>query len=415
MAEDRPSPGPASGPAAPALDEGAGVPRSSSLWLGESRRWRPLFIASALIFVAYPAVAILTLDISPFDRALAGGAVAMFVAVLAVGWRARTQATPMARTSRFSVAFWAVQTVIAGVLVLRAPHLGWVALFYFASTSASRLLPERRAQLAIAVTGLVSAACIGWSTADAGGAVIEGFSIAMIGFLIYSVGALQRANQSLEAARHELARLAVADERARIARDLHDTLGHSLSLITLKSELAGRLLPDDPERARAEIGDVERVARESMTAVRETIGGFRQPTLSAELSGVADALRAAGIDARFETEELPLEPVADALMAWTVREGVTNVMRHSGATTCLIRIGQAGSQVYAEVVDDGGGRTDPTDRMGGTGGGGGDDGPGYGLRGLAERVASLGGALDAGPLPGRGFRLRVTLPGSVTG
>ena len=84
------------------------------------------------------------------------------------------------------------------------------------------------------------------STSDVGGAVIQGFSIAMIGFLIYSVGALQRTNLALEEARHELARLAVADERARIARDLHDTLGHSLSLITLKSELAGRLLPDDP-------------------------------------------------------------------------------------------------------------------------------------------------------------------------
>ena len=267
--------------------------------------------------------------------------------------------------------------------------------------------------MAIAITGVVSVACIAWSTSDPGGAVVQGFSIAMIGFLIYSVGALQRTNQALEEARHELARLAVADERGRIARDLHDTLGHSLSLITLKSELAGRLLPDDPARARVEIGDVERVARDAMTAVRETIGGFRQPTLSAELSGVTDALRTAGIDVRFETEELPLAPVADALMAWTIREGVTNVMRHSGATRCTIRIGQAGSQVFAEIVDDGPGKAAAAADRGMAG----DERsrPAYGLRGLAERVASLGGVLDAGPLPDRGFRLRVTLPELVAG
>ncbi len=402
MADERPQPSGTHGPIQ---------------WMGESPRWRPVFIASALIFVAYPAAALLTLDIPPLDRALATTAVVMFVAVLGVGWRSRAHGTPIARTSRFSVAFWAVQTAIAGILVLRDSHLGWVALFYFASTSGSRLLPERRGQLAIAVTGVVSAASIAWSTSDVGGAVIQGFSIAMIGFLIYSVGALQRTNLALEEARHELARLAVADERSRIARDLHDTLGHSLSLITLKSELAGRLLPGDPARARVEIADVERVAREAMTAVRDTIGGFRQPTLSAELSGATAALRAAGIDVRFETEELPLAPVADALLAWTVREAVTNVMRHSRASTCTIRIGQRASEVFAEIVDDGVGArlvtpgSVPADGVEASDGAGG----GFGLRGLAERVASLGGVVVAGPLPGRGYRLRVTLPGSVAG
>ena len=421
MADDRTTPGipgisAVQSDAPLAFDVRAGGARGQNVWMGESPRWRPIFIASALVFVAYPATALLTLDLPPVDRLLATTALLMFVAVLAVGWRARAHGTPIARTSRFSAVFWLAQTAIAGILVLRDPHLGWVALFYFASTSASRLLPERRAQLAIAITGLVSAACIGWSTSDVGDALIQGFSIAMIGFLIYSVGALQRTNRALEEARHELARLAVADERSRIARDLHDTLGHSLSLITLKSELAGRLLPDDPVRARSEIADVERVARDSMTAVRETIGGFRQPTLSAELGGVTDALRAAGIDVRFETEELPLAPVADALIAWTVREGVTNVMRHSGATSCTIRIGQMGSGVYAEIVDDGRGTAGlaASDRAAGDVAVDGSH-AGFGLRGLAERVASLGGVLDAGPLPDRGFRLRVTLPGSMAG
>jgi two-component system sensor histidine kinase DesK len=369
-----------------------------------------------VVFVLYPIASLAITDVPIEDRALAVAALAIFVSLIAFGWRASVQRGPFSRTSRLSVVIWMVQLAIPAILVLRAPNVGWVALFYFAATAASRLLPEQRAQLAIGVSGLVGGVLLLLHAANPADAVIQGFSIAMVGYLIYAVGALQRSNTALENARHELARLAVADERSRIARDLHDTLGHSLSLITLKSELAGRLLPDDPARARSEIADVERVARDAMTAVRETIGGFRQPTLSAELSGVTDALRTAGIDVRFETDELPLAPVADALIAWTVREGVTNVMRHSGATRCTIRIGQTGSEVFAEIVDDGRGTATSdasdrdVDRVAADG-----SGPGFGLRGLAERVASLGGVLDAGPLPDRGFRLRVTLPGSTAG
>jgi two-component system sensor histidine kinase DesK len=380
--------------------------------MGESNRWRPVFIAAALVFVAYPAATLASREMPWIDRVLVTIALGIFLLQI-VSWRPGFNRGPLARTSRVSLLLWLAQTAIAAVLVVRAPDLSWVALFYFASTSASRLLPERRAQLGVAVSGLMASIFVFWASADLGDSVIQGFSVAMIGFLIYSVGALQRANHALEEARHELARLAVADERSRIARDLHDTLGHSLSLITLKSELAGRLLPDDPARARAEIADVERVAREAMSSVRETIGGFRQPTLSAELSGVTGALQAAGIAVRFETEELPLAPVADALIAWMVREGVTNVMRHSHATECTIRIGQAGAEVYAEIVDDGvGAAAGATPDEGGAEGG---PPGGFGLRGLAERVASLGGAVVAGPLPDGGYRLRITLPGSVAG
>ncbi len=135
--------------------------------------------------------------------------------------------------------------------------------------------PRRRAGLADLLLG----------RARLGGAVVQGLSVTIIGFTVFSAIAVRRTNRALVAARHELARLAVADERSRIARDLHDTLGHSLSVIALKSELAGRLVDDDPVRAKAEMADVERVARESLSAVRETIGGFRQPTLAAELAG----------------------------------------------------------------------------------------------------------------------------------
>ena len=151
----------------------------------------------------------------------------------------------------------------------------------------------------------------------------------IIGFTVYSAIAVRRTNRALVAARHELARLAVAEERSRIARDLHDTLGHSLSVIALKSELAGRLVDDDPARAKAEMADVERVARESLTAVRETIGGYPPAEPRAELAGARSALAAAGIDGRVEPAPEGIPATVDAVLGWAVREGVTNIVRHA--------------------------------------------------------------------------------------
>ena len=165
-----------------------------------------------------------------------------------------------------------------------------------------------------------------------------GVTAATISLTLFALARLGRANQELQAARRELARLAVAEERARIARDLHDTLGHSLSVIALKSELARRVLPDDPERAAAEIGDVERVAREALASVRDTVSGYRQPTLAMELAGAREALTAAGIDGDVEPAPDGLPREVDAVLGWAVREGVTNVLRHSDAARAHIRV-----------------------------------------------------------------------------
>jgi two-component system sensor histidine kinase DesK len=210
--------------------------------------------------------------------------------------------------------------------------------------------------------------------------------------------------EELRAAREELARRAVAEERLRFARDLHDLLGHSLSLITLKNELAGKLLPHAPERAAKEIGEAEAVARRALREVREAVAGYRQPTLVEELHGAEEMLAAAGIACRVEYSAGLLPKSVDALLAWAVREGMTNVIRHSRARHCAIRIAREAGMARAEVRDDGRGPARAQD-------GGGTTVGGSGLAGLAERVGDFAGAdFAAGPLPEGGFCLRVGLP-----
>ncbi|HKV88583.1 MAG TPA: ATP-binding protein, partial [Candidatus Dormibacteraeota bacterium] len=144
-----------------------------------------------------------------------------------------------------------------------------------------------------------------------------------------------------------------------------------------------------------EVEDIEKVAREALREVREAVAGYRQPTLAAELAGAHEALTAAGIEYHGDQDPAPLPPAVEAVLAWTVREGVTNVMRHSQAKRCTIRIAAEEGRATVEVVDDGRGGTLQ---------------PGSGLRGLRERVLERGGTLIAEPLPHEGFRLRVTLP-----
>jgi two-component system sensor histidine kinase DesK len=234
--------------------------------------------------------------------------------------------------------------------------------------------------------------------ADPASALVQGLSVSVIGITVFAMAALRRTNADLVATRQELAALAVAEERHRIARDLHDVLGHSLSLIAIKSELAGRLLPGDPERARAEIADVEQVARDSLASVRETVGGYRQPTLERELANAKVVLDAAGIEPTIEHRVGELPEPEDTVLAWVLREAVTNVVRHSAAHHGTIRTTRTGATAALEVVDDGAGP--PTDAPA----------DGSGLAGLRERLERIGGRLEAGHQPSGGFRLVATVP-----
>jgi two-component system sensor histidine kinase DesK len=201
---------------------------------------------------------------------------------------------------------------------------------------------------------------------------------------------------------------AINEERLRIARDLHDLLGHNLSLIALKSELAQRLVESAPDRAANEMRDVEQVARQALKEVREAVASYRQPTLASELRGAREMLTAAGVAYRADYDAgaiAGLSAVVESVLAWTVREGVTNVIRHSGAHECIIRVTRDEQGIRVEVTDDGkaasADNADNADKS---------DNDGNGLRGLAERAAALGGTFAAGPGEDGGFRLEVTVP-----
>jgi two-component system sensor histidine kinase DesK len=187
-----------------------------------------------------------------------------------------------------------------------------------------------------------------------------------------------RANEKLRKANQEIENLAKIAERERIARDLHDVLGHTLSVIILKSELARKLIDRDPQRAKAEIADVEQTSRAALADVRSTIRGYRSHSLETELKQAKATLETAGVVAKTQSEEVRLTAAQESVVALVVREAVTNVVRHAGARHCLLRLTPVNGSCHIEIQDDGCG--------GGTI-------EGNGLRGMRERIEALGGTL----------------------
>ncbi|MFI6832052.1 sensor histidine kinase [Kribbella sp. NPDC050241] len=218
-----------------------------------------------------------------------------------------------------------------------------------------------------------------------------GFAIFLGALAVFGMRRAIQRSIELTATRQDMAKLAVQEERNRFARDLHDILGHSLTVITVKAELAGRLIAANPDRAAAEVADVESLARAALADVRAAVAGYRELSLAGELVSARAALQAAEIKADLPTtvDEVPEDN--RELFAWVVREGVTNVVRHSGAKRCTIRI----SANQIEVLDDGKGPT--------PGGGA----SGHGLVGLRERADEAGASVQVGQAPGSGFRLAV--------
>ncbi len=202
-----------------------------------------------------------------------------------------------------------------------------------------------------------------------------------------------RANEKLRMAKEEIEHLAKVAERERIARDLHDVLGHTLSIIILKSELAGKLIDREPERAKAEIADVERTSREALSEVRSTIRGYRNHSLEAEFKHAKSTLETAGVALQAESVELPLTPAQESVVALIVREAVTNVVRHAHARHCSLRLAPVNGSCLLEVQDDGAGGAAVE---------------GNGLRGMRERIEALGGTLERET--GAGTRLKIQFP-----
>lgn len=213
---------------------------------------------------------------------------------------------------------------------------------------------------------------------------------------------LSEAVRELRAAREELARRAVEKERLRFSRDLHDLLGHTLSVIVVKSEAARRLAPRDLDAALAQVSDIESVGRQALTEIREAVTGYREGSLATELTRARSALAAAGIETVVRQSGTPLAPQTETLLGWVVREAVTNVVRHSDARHCEITVDSGPERVRLTVTDDGSGSVAAEPRSGGIGG--------TGLKGLTERLAAAGGSLRAGPAPRGGFTVTAELP-----
>jgi two-component system, NarL family, sensor histidine kinase DesK len=312
-----------------------------------------------------------------------------------------------------SVALVGVLLVLACVLTV-ADRAGWGFLFTYVAACAGLVVPSDVGMPAVVVCAgaAFGATVVGGGGGGEGGGYAA--SAAGIGLLLVLMRDLRARNHELVEARAELALSAVAAERERFARDLHDLLGHSLSVIAIKAELAGRLLTLDPSRAAAEVRDVEHVARQSLREVREAVSGYRQPTLEKEMEGARVALLAAGISPEFERAPVTLDPEVEAVLAWAVREGATNVIRHSGATHCQVRVRAGLGDAAVEVVDDGEG---PACLRGveGEAAGAVAQPTGNGITGLTERAERLRGRIEAGGLPdGRGFRLAVSIPVGAT-
>jgi two-component system sensor histidine kinase DesK len=358
-----------------------------------NRRWIKLgrlFMVAWLAFFIYPLSAFLTDRFSTETRT--GGLLLLLALALIWAWFwTRIIAGP---DRRYMVPAIVAATLILTVFTLRTPPR-YGSLYLYPVIMAGAAFPWRRGVAAVVVLSVLAAVielARGETVTTSTGQLLNDL---LVGFAAVAGCLLVEANQQLSQAREQIARLAVGEERLRFARDLHDLLGHSLSVIALKSELAGRLIKKTPGLAAHEVEDIERVARDALREVREAVTGYRQPTLAAELAGAKEALTAAGIECHVDQDHAPLPPAVEAVLAWTVREGVTNVMRHSQAHRCAIRITKKDSQATVEVVDDGRGGTLAA---------------GSGLRGLRERVLERGGTLTAEPLPHEGFRLRVTLP-----
>ena len=307
---------------------------------------------------------------------------------------------PIWLPSRSIWRFWApyvllVAAFIAEVPFARAP--AFIMCLYITMIGVARFgVRAVPATVAMAMASLVVPVTIpSWhdSLAKAFDNVAP-LAIPVVGIVTYAVVQIREKNIALAEARAEIGRLAADNERSRIARDLHDLLGHSLTTVTLKAGLAHRLSATDPTRAAQEIGAVEELSRQALAEVRAAVSSYRDVSLASELAQGRELLRASGVAADLPSATDVVDVAHQELFGWVVREGLTNVARHAHATRCSVTL----SASEIEIRDDGIG-TSTAD--------------GNGLSGLRERAAAAGGTVEAGPLRPRGWRLRVVIDSAV--
>ncbi|WP_371671397.1 histidine kinase [Streptomyces sp. NBC_00289] len=264
------------------------------------------------------------------------------------------------------------------------------------------LLPPR---LAWPCYGAVTLTILAWSSQSSGVHALEvGYftiSTALTGLVIFGLTRLTDLVREVHAARAEMARMAVTQERLRFARDLHDLLGYSLSTITLKSELIHRLIPANPERARDEVAGVLGVSRQALADVRLVASGYREMSLETEAAAVAEVMAAADVQVETDIACGRLHPLVDTVLATALREGVTNILRHSKVQSCGIAAAVEGETVRLTLVNDGVVvQEKPAAGLG----------SGSGLGNLRTRLTEIGGRLAAGTTEAGHFRLVAEAP-----
>jgi two-component system sensor histidine kinase DesK len=369
-------------------------------WLASHRKWTRgwrslVFSAVVLVYLAYVVTAI-----PQYSRGAAAVAGYAILAAFAVTWLG-IAVPPVSAASPWR--FWALYGLLAALFVAELPFAriaAFVMCVYITIITVLRLgIRAAPVVLALALGAmLIPVAIPSWHDSVAAAfAAVTPVAIPVAALATYGSGQVVNSYRALAEARAELARLAAENERFRIARDLHDLLGHSLTTITVKAGLARRLGEADPALALPEIAAVEALARRSLADVRAAVANYRDVTLAGELATGRELLRAAGITADLPRAVDVVDPAHQELFGWVVREGFTNIVRHAHASSCAVRL--AASSV--EIVDDG---------VGGAAG------QGSGLAGLRERVAAAGGVVEAGPLQPAGWRLRASLaPGGAAG
>lgn len=334
-------------------------------------------------------------------------------------------------------AMFLVQLIVLAAVLPFVSSPNWIALWIYVSSACGAVLPYERRRWALLGGVLASGALVAESAARDVNVGTWGWMVLPSVFSCFAVIGVRRMRNliwELHQAREEVKHLAANEERLRLARDLHDLAGHSMATITLKAELARRLMPVDPAGAEKQVADIERVSRQALADIREAVSGYRRATLAVETVSARTMLEAAQIsfedDPSLVRQPSGLEPEAEAALAWCLREAVTNVVRHSGATVCRARLIEArvnGERTVTLEVTDNGAAVPWVGTGNGTasgeGGAGVGPGPvsgsaasrgaaehwGNGLTGLRERLAPFSAALTAAPVAPHGFRLAATL------
>jgi two-component system, NarL family, sensor histidine kinase DesK len=382
---------------------------------GAGSPWRWFFSGVWLAYLTQPVTEL-------FDHHgalwIAGGVV-LAVAFCAIYLPALMYTDTHPRLARYGL----VVLVVLAAVACAVYGKDWTAMWIYVSAAAGWVLStqydRRRTTIGVAIVTICYLFFCWLTHQDSGTTVGVLLPVLLIGLAMMGFRLQMSLMRQLAQARETVAKLAANEERLRLARDMHDLTGQSLSMITLKSDLAAKRLTRLPASAErdailAELADVSRVSRQTLHDIREVVSGYRRPTLAIETITARSVLDAAGIqlddDPGLTMRSGTFDPEAEAVLAWCLREAVTNVIRHSHARHCRIRLIESTGELSLDVADDGRGLSGPAKDSAK------DSATGSGLRGISERLSVADGHLSLGRGDdGHGFRLTASIPAATTG